>query len=320
MEPADVLTEFSGLLDSFELNDEEVRKHLTGILRSMLDESYWQSLEEQPLINLLFEGIVLYGRINWEPIVPVIAPVYLHAMEHVSVEMRNDLQVAIREKAEANRTSLNALLPFIFLETDSSVISTAALDFSMIGAPPDDDPLDWPRKLISYLQAGTPSNLGAVLGALVTLGDRRVNELLRETKWLLSDSEIGAAAECVSGMPSVAAVEFWLEWLEELMDAGLDDTKVFGQVAAGLLLLAARMKVDTFGDITRNFGYLHNEGDEGKSMVIHGRYSKEEVGRRYADRFYALEETETVPKLLSDVIREYGLEPKASPEDRFTMQ
>lgn len=145
-------------------------------------------------------------------------------------------------------------MPFLFLETDVGVVSTSALDFAMIPKPPDDDPVGWPRRLISDLQAGMGSNKGAILGGLIALGDRRVNELLQEVKWLISDDEISTALKCITGMPTVAAFEFWLDWAEELVKAGLDDSGLFGHVASGTAFLMSHMQAETILDITRNFG------------------------------------------------------------------
>ena len=320
MEADDVLAEFSSLLETYEINDEDVRQALTGTVRSMLDDSHWRQLDEQALAGLLYQGISLYGKTNWERLAQIIAPLYLYAMEHIPVETRSELQGAIRQRMEANDISANALLPFIFLEMDKAVVSTAALDFAMVPAPPEDDAIGWPKRLISDLEAGMGSNKGALFGGLVTLGDRRVNELLSDVKWLISDSEIGTAIKCFSGMPTVAAFEFWLEWAEELVGAGLENTGLFGQVSSGLLLLIRSAKTDTFSEITRNFGYLHLEDGTAQPLTVHGEYSKAELAERYANRMYALEAAESPPKLTSDVIRQLGLEPKALLEERFTMQ
>ena len=320
MEPEDLLAEFSSLLETYETIDEETRRALTGIVQSMLDESHWRQLEEQPLANLLYEGISLYGQTNWELFAQIITPVYLYAMEHIPTETRRELQRAIRQKIEANETSVNALLPFLFLEEDMTVVSTAALDFAMVPLPPEDDAIGWPRRLISDLEAGLGGNKGAIFGGLITLGDRRVNELLSDVKWLISDDEIGTAVKCCSGMPTVAAFEFWLEWAEELIGAGLENTGLFGQVSSGLLLLIKSMRTDTFAEITRNFGYLHLEDDTVQPLVVHGEYSKAEIAARYGNRMYAIEAAESPPKLASEVIRQLGLEPKALFEERYTMQ
>lgn len=92
MEPVDVLTEFSHLLDSYEISDDETRKVLTDLVAQCLEEKHWRNLEDRSLLNLLFESISLYGQTSWEPFAQVIAPVYLYAMEHLPVDARRDLQ------------------------------------------------------------------------------------------------------------------------------------------------------------------------------------------------------------------------------------
>ena len=163
-------------------------------------------------------------------------------------------------------------------------------------------------------------NKGAILGGLITLGDRRINELLRDVKWLVSDNEIDDAVKSISGMPTLAAFEFWLEWAEELSNAGLDETGLFGQVTSGLAFLVKHMQIDNFSDISRNFGYLYQENGDSQSMEIHGQHSKSDVANLYSNRLYALESAESPPKIMSNVIRHLGLEPKAPLSERFTMQ
>jgi hypothetical protein len=154
MEPADLLTEFSYLLDTYNIDDEEVRQTMTGDVQSLLDAPHWQALDEQGLVSLLFSAISLYGQINWEPLIRVIMPVYVHAMEQVPAETRRELQAAIRKQIEANQTSPKALFPFLLIETDMAVVSTSAIDFAMIPNPPEDDPLVWPKRLVSDLEQG----------------------------------------------------------------------------------------------------------------------------------------------------------------------
>ena len=64
IDPTDILTELSSLLDGLGITEKEVQQSVTGVVENMLDESHWRQLGEQSFIGLLFEGISLYGQTN----------------------------------------------------------------------------------------------------------------------------------------------------------------------------------------------------------------------------------------------------------------
>ncbi len=308
------------LLDRLAGDDPAMRRKMSATLEDLFTETHWSTLEPAALAQLLFDGICLNGLSDWQLLAGAVGPLYRHAMQVLVPEERMNLLTAAKQSLQRGELSTNALWHFLLNDDDMGVVSTAALDLSMIPRAAEDDPLSGPRHVALTLETVMGNAQGAILGGLVALGDERVNELLRESRWLLSDNDIGVAARCQTGMSTVAALEFWLEWLEQLADAGLTESGLFGKVASALVWLTQARRTDEFVDIVRNFGYPHQAGEAVQPMFVRGRYSIHQIAQRYGARLYALEAAEAPPKLLSDVLCRFGLEPAAAHADRATMQ
>ena len=295
------------------------RNSICSAVSELRDQDLWALLDGEELLQLLHRGLSAYGATNDESLVRLLMPVYMHAMETTDTAARFETYSAIKHEVEQGYVSMNALLPFLLVDQDTTIVSSATVDIAMIGRPATNDGLAWPRTIVSYLQQGMGENRGAVFGGLVSLGDRRVNTLLDEVKWTLTDTEVNAALRCWTGFPTLAAFEFWLNWLEELMGKGQGESAVYGTCASALPLILERTHVEYIADIERNFGYMH-AGDNMPSMHINGWLSVSEVGARFAERLYALEAREQPPKLISYVLTRYGLVPRALVKDRYMVQ
>ncbi len=289
---------------------------IDSAVSELRDQDLWALLDGEELLQLLHRGLSAYGATNDESLVRLLMPVYMHVMESTDTAARFETYAAIKHEVEQGYASMNALLPFLLVDQDTTIVSSATVDVAMIGRPAKDDELTWPRTIVSYLQQGMGENRGAVFGGLVSLGDRRVNALLDAVKWTLTDTEVNAALRCWTGFPTLAAFEFWLIWLEELMAKGRGESAVYGACASALPLILERTHVEYVADIERNFGYMHF-GAHIPSTRITGWFSVSDVGARFAERLYALEAREQPPKLMSYVLSRYGLVPRASAKDRY---
>ena len=288
-------------------------------VRTLRDPMQWAELGGGPLLRLLYRAMAAHGTIEVAAVIRHLRPVYARAMELTDAADRFELYTAVKRRVETGDAPAHALVPFVLLERDTGIVSIATADLAVIGRFEGGDELQWPRAIASYLQLGMPANRGAVLGGLVTLGDRRVHLELHDVKWALPESELHTAARCGSGLPTMAAFEFWLTWSEELMDRGLGETAVYGVCASALSSLVQGMQAEFFADIERNFGYLHRDGESAPFGVIE-KLSVNEVGARSAERLYALEAVERPPKIMSRVLLHYGLEPQAQAGERFVLQ
>jgi hypothetical protein len=139
-------------------------------------------------------------------------------------------------------------------------------------------------------------------------------------KWTLAEEEVGVAARSCSAMPTIAGVEFWLSWAEEIIQHAPSRLGLFGHVASALALLEKRRSVDAYRAVERNFGYAaHPESKEVPLRFLEA-LTPAEVASRYADRMYALERVEEPPKVMSMVLLMFGLEPRAPVDERYVIQ
>ena len=100
-------------------------------------------------------------------------------------------------------------------------------------------------------------------------------------------------------------VDFYLDWLDRLMDSGDHSSSRFGNVAAGLTRLAGSWH---FGDGLLSFPY---ESDSDGVLEL----DPDEFAALIAERLYAVERRERPPRVTSLAIEMFGLAPGIPPED-----
>ena len=282
------------------------------ILSGLFNDDYIGSLRAEELVEFVTGVQIVYGIKNDPELVPRLTSLYQTFMELIEAERRRAVGQRVARAMKDKMTSMNALIPFLLVDEDRGVVSTATIDLAMIGYPSDSDPLGWPRWLVDQVKMRVPANVGAMFGGLVSLGDARVNSLLMEARTSLSSEEVGEAARCVTGFGQIGTVEFWLDWLEEC--SGTQDDAIWRNAASALVNLVNSLQSPYFLDAERNFGYPWNEGCE--PMEVYGQMSVVEVAERYSSRMYALEASEPPPKVMSKVLESYGLPPRANPDDQ----
>lgn len=330
MSPVTIQTELATLLDRMSVTDVSAREYAMSLVNRLEDESGWRAMDQQALKGFIYEGVCFYGQISWEPMVQLLMPVYAHGMAQLSSSERIELLAAVRQRIEVNQTSMNALMPFVYVDIDPGVVSTAAVDYVVLAAPEEGDALSWARALVANLNAGVGANKGAILGGLVSLGDRSLNEFLVETRWLLSDPEVATAGKCVADRPCIGALEFWLAWLEELVGAGLAQSTLFKNVAGGLSLLPRQKRDAAFVDVTHNFDYprdahagvneaLNQPNPGGGPETVHSERPLSAIAEDYSERLYAIEAAESAPRYASAVLSDFGLEARAPMDERGTL-
>lgn len=110
------------------------------------------------------------------------------------------------------------LAPFLFWEAYPSVISTAALETSLLTSLERDDPMTGVRTLLGFALDSTRDAVGsgAVIGSLVIHGDRRVPPVIFQTWRALSpDAQRIVALGVHPGLILTGTVEYYLQWLED---------------------------------------------------------------------------------------------------------
>lgn len=276
---------------------DEFMSHLYGTLS---DSTRWRSLESRALLELIFHGQVVYGYTNDQKLASYLRPAYEQAIEISTEPDRFACYRAVFPHVEEREASLDCLLPFIVLEPSARIVSTATIDFAMIGLRPD--PMKAVHELVSYIEEGRARSRGAILGGLVCLGDRRVIDLVKPLIAAISPEEAGAAARCQNGFPTVPAFEFWLEWLERL--PGDYEDQFFGACASALVQLVDTAKAPVFLDGERNLG-CGLASDDLPYRVTHS-YTTGEIGRKYRERLNVVEAREPEPKVMREVLARYA--------------
>jgi hypothetical protein len=297
---------------------------LTRVRGRIASPPSWPAPGSRDLGKLLFDGILAYGMTSDETSVPPLMALYRHCLEHVDSETRLGLYRELRDLQLGGKSSINTYMPFIFMETWAPLVAETVIDLCMSRSADPSDPLTACSDVCRWIDQGSLANRGAAFGGLLCLGDERVMEMLQTLKWTLSSAELSIAVQAGTGMPTIASVEFWLSWIEELMANGLGDSALMGTVTSGLTAVERGRRVTEYLSVRRKFGYRNsgqpNVGGELPSMEVLEHLSLAEVAARYAPRMYALEAIETPPKLMSDVLITFGLEPRAPVEQRYVNQ
>jgi hypothetical protein len=94
------------------------------------------------------------------------------------------------------------------------------------------------------------------------------------------------------------------------------DDKTFGTAALALSLMKTNMKIPFFLTGHRPLG-MGPAASDMQSTDSAETLTPNDVGQKYADRLFALEAKEASPKTMSHVLRLYGLEPRAAPNEQF---
>jgi hypothetical protein len=279
----------------------------------------WASLTADELLRLLRRGLSAYGRAGDESQLSQLRPLYRWAAETSDTADRFEMYLSIRHDVEKGLAGAAALKPFVLFERETAIASSATADLLLLAPQAADHEPGSLEEIVALVPPGTPANPGAVLGALVSLGDRRAHRLLGSVRWYLSDTVVNTAARCRVAPPNLAAFEFWLSWLEGLVERGLGASAVYGACVSALHVLVQGMNAefvtDVAGDVRLGHGRCRGSspGEVVRSLPV------TEIGARFAARLYALEALEPPPKLISRVLPSYGLQPRAAAVEIATL-
>jgi len=206
-----------------------------------------------------------------------------------------------------------AITPFMLLDPNPGIVSTATIDYTSLGSLFENDPMTRPKDVVTMIEKDIPQNPAAVIGGLIALGDPRVCDLVAPVRRNLDSDQAAVVTRCFTGTTAKCVVAFYLDWLDELVDRrDYEGQGIFGNVAAGLHRLASERTVPFIRDGQRPFPV-----PGGKNPKWPDAYSIDarEFANSIADRLFDLERREGPPKVLPHAIRAFGLTPKTSSED-----
>jgi hypothetical protein len=146
------------------------------------------------------------------------------------------------------------------------------------------------------------------------MGDEEVLSFLAELQPLMSTEEVREAARVHTQYPQHHAIQFWLKWAKKLVSSqDENDQKMFGCCASALILVLQYDGVGKVASGKRNFPCQKYENPIEDFQF----WTIEEYASLISTDLYAIEAIEARPRLFSDVLRKWGLEPRAPLIDQF---
>ena len=290
-----------------------VRKSIdAGDLEQFLgDASYREGVGPEARAGMVERLIVAYGRGSDEQReihLPEISAEYIASS---AGQQRQTMLNHLMGRVEARETGARALLPFLMMDPDRAVASTAALGISILSNLDGDYISDGFRSIVEAWDKSSFKNRGAVLGGVLLLGDARFLKHFTTRRPSLSVHEVNEMAKCQSSFMLSQTIDFYLNWAEELVDIDRRDNDglgKFGAVMSALVLVTRSVRGDDVVDEERAI----HVWSKPEPIRILQRWSRKEFSQRISPRFYALEARDDEPKLVPSVRLAWHIEGRPS--------
>ena len=283
-------------------------------LDELMASEQWLDFEDERLVNLLRMLFFGYGYEGATSHVPNIAKVYRHALaKGLDSDTRAMLEAEMVQLVDSGKLLPVVFLPFLVLDDAIPVTTKAAIDFVSSSDYMNGELYAF-GELRNLFTRSTLANRAAVFGALVAMGDQEVLKFLEELRPVMTTDEVCQAARVHTQFPQHHAIQFWLEWAKHLVNsANDDDQRTFGSCASALILVLEHDVVGRVCAGKRNFP-CHKSPH---AITIENEWSLDEYAELLAPELYAIEAAEEAPRLFSDVLRKWGLKPRAPIMDQF---
>jgi len=281
----------------------------------LANHDWWRKLRGDDLLEFLKWAMLLYGRRVDGALIEHLQPLYKHAMKHIEAEPRVLFLQNVALSAETYGLDPCTVMPPLILDDDKYVVSTAIIDYVALCHPDTDGlPQQFGVELDRLFRNREFQNPGAVIGGLITLGDCRFHKQIHVWKQLLDQDGIEQAIWCQTPFITHGETLFWLDWAEELLAIQNYQSKSrLGLIASALFRLGKRNPYDQVRDVERRYP----AGSVEEAVVTLEGWTRQEYSKLIANRLYHLEEIEEAPKIFSDVLRAWGLEPRAPLMEQF---
>jgi hypothetical protein len=261
------------------------------------NQNAWAGLDAEQLKQVVMVKCIEYGTTQDGSRIPRLFALYRYAQERLAVPERLRLLADFSTLTEQQKgLGHMGLMMFMAGDDAPAVVSSAALSLCVLYDPDGNDPLAGPRFVISTLaqREDDPTSLGAGLGGVLLLGDRRILPLVAEA-WddIPEDAQL-EMTKAKSGLVAEAIVEFWLDRLEE----GCSES-VFGSAVAAIAKTPAISQVPFVVDLKRTLpAYSGTE-----PVRILRRTSPADYLEKIRPRLDALLETESEPKVIPEIYK-----------------
>jgi hypothetical protein len=224
-------------------------------------------------------------------------------------EERWTISRAVQRLYELTRTlSATAFLPAIHEDVSRRIVATSVIDFVSYAPTLVDDRLANVRTIVGLVAGGDLMNPGAAFGGLLNLGDERVCALLAAVRDRLDSAMVDEVAKSHTGIIHAATVDFYIDWLERIPK----DTRLFGSVASGLMLLAKGRSLQEVLSLRRPFPIWSERAERIKP---HLPPAFADYARSIAGRLQAVERAEPPPRILPLVMKEWWIATVTDPAE-----
>ncbi len=207
------------------------------------------SLSDEQLDAATMGAVKLYAATASPELVEKIMLLYRHYVTRSHPAQRvHNYQLTV-DMVLAGEGGVHALMPFVCCDPARPVASPAALDYAVLAPSTTEGATAGACELLDLYERGALANGLAVLGGLLTSGDRRILALLTAPCRELEFEEVEILIKCRGSLLTAAVIEFYLSWLESLDSQ--QECDLFETVAAGFANLAIAATDPVVYDIER---------------------------------------------------------------------
>lgn len=199
----------------------------------------------------------------------------------------------------------SALLTILGKEFDAPVAAAATARL-MAGAPidPHGVPVSF-HEFAEMLCEGTLGNPGAVVAGALMVADRQLITAIEGVRPLLAVDTVASAAQCCCGFASALVVDFWLDWIEELLDNRFDSLALaYAHAAVSALFIPA--EAPARHEICEYERVPCSEDLREEAITVVRRWSFDAFRRRIEPRMRRIAAHEQRPRLMQVIMRSWG--------------
>lgn len=246
--------------------------------------------------------LTAYGQSSDAGLIIELMDVYHRAVHECPEQWRRELLRQTVESAVARRHHVNALMPFLFVEPDVGIVSTAALHAAPLWPCPPDDPLLGVRELVGhardFIESGDERRAVACFAGLLLLGDRRVVEAVGPI-WRELSAPARRSLIPLINRPWAALIEWMLWWMAEA------DGDEFGLLAGSLASIPTAEGHDGVHEVSRAMPLWSRPPED--AMVSERHWTYAEYALHIRPRLLQIAADEQPPRVMFDVLKRWQI-------------
>jgi hypothetical protein len=253
--------------------------YLQPLVTALGDPATLAAVRHEELEAVAFQLALYFGVRRDLETASALGGVYDRMVEERSADDRRAYVTEVASAVRGGATSVLALLPVLQRERDAGVAREAASVFATLMPAEGGDPLAGPRALRALLDHAELEGVRAgLVGALLSLGDRRMRPLVDGAWRALPSAAAGGLLELPRAWASLLELEWLLDWMEDAEPA------TFESIVGSL----ARLAEEGGGRVLELERELPTPAG-GESITILRAWSTRELAERLAPRWHDLE-------------------------------